>query len=124
MAGLVAASSGGVVVAYLIFLVIYYVVMAVSLRKLAARTGTSQAWMAWVPILNLFLYVRVAGRSGWEGILLFVPFVNIVYGIAVAIWLPRRVGRSGWWAIPLSIPVVNLGALSYIAFSETYTAAV
>jgi hypothetical protein len=117
MTTFLASAAGTVAVVYVLFILAYYVVTAISLQKFASRTGTTQGWMAWVPILNVFLYVRVCGRSGWEGILMFVPLVNVVYGIAVAIWLPRTVGRSGWWALGLLIPPVNVFAMPYLAFS-------
>ncbi len=110
-------------VVYLVVGLAYYVVTAISVQKLAARTGTPHGWWAWVPILNLFLLVRVAGRSTWEGILLIIPLVNIIYSIAVFIWIPQRIGRSGWWAVPLLIPIVSLAALPALAFSAESSSA-
>lgn len=113
-------AAAAVAIVYVLFLIVAYVVSALSYQRIALRTQTSNSWMAWVPILNVFLLLRICGRSLWEVFILVIPFVNLVYMVCLLVWLPQRIGRSGWWAVPLMVPIVNLGVLPYLAFSESY----
>ena len=66
-----------------------YVVVAVGLSMLAARLGMRGGWMAWVPILNLFLLCRMArSSSAW-----ILPALIPVVGLAVLAYLGARVAR-------------------------------
>ncbi len=62
MTGVVTALFGGMLLFFLILLIAVYVVMAISLMKIANRTNTENAWFAWIPILNLILMLQIAQR--------------------------------------------------------------
>jgi HEAT repeat protein len=92
-----------------------HVFVAACLYRLARRAGDARARLAWVPLLNLVLPVRLAGRSDWWGLLLLLPGPNvIVWGL---LWAEacRRLGRPAWLALPMCVPVVNLAVLANLA---------
>ena len=79
-----------------------YGFLAFSFSAIAARTGTSGVWMAWVPPFQGVLLVRLAGRPfTWIGALA-VPGLNV---LAAAILLgdvaaSRRLPHLlGWLAV-------------------------
>ena len=39
-------------------------------NAIARKTGTPSPWMAWIPVVNLVLMCRIAGRPGWWLLLL------------------------------------------------------
>ena len=43
-----------------------YVWMALTLHIIANKTNTPNGWLAWIPIANLYLVCKVAGRSGYR----------------------------------------------------------
>ncbi len=105
------------------FFLVFYVFNAICLMLLAKKTETPNGWMAWVPILNIYLMCKVAGKSGLWMIWFFIPIVNIIAFpiITVLLWvgIAQRVGRSGWWGILMLFPILNLIMMGILAFSKT-----
>jgi len=101
----------------------FYVYSAITLMFIAKKTATSNGWMAWIPILNLYLMCKVAGKSGLWIILLLLPVVNVV--IIVLLWasIAQRLGKSGWWGILMLIPLLNFVLMGILAFSKSHQAA-
>jgi len=66
---------------------------------IAKKTGTPNSWMAWIPILNLYLMCKAAGKSGIWIILLLLPVVNVVATILLWAGMAQRLGRPGWWGL-------------------------
>ena len=106
---------------YLLFLFIslaMYVYFAYCFQLIAQKTNTPDGWMAWVPILNIYLMCMVAKRPGWWLILVFIPFINLI--IFVILWMDvaKARGKPGWLGILLLVPIVNLVLPGYIAFVD------
>jgi hypothetical protein len=58
------------------------------------------------------------GRSGWLGMLAFVPYVGwFVLPIWTGIEIPAHHGRTRWWTAILAIPLLNL--IGYWAYAFT-----
>jgi len=122
------ALAGGIFLFVIILSFIFYVYSAICLYFIAKKTNTEPAWLAWIPIGNLFLMCNVAKINYlWLlGILgLFIPFVNILaniylIGLFVYMWYKIAIARNkpGWIGILTIIPVVNLAVMGYLAFAE------
>src|SRR5512135_3700468 len=86
-AGIFALLSGLFIFA-IVIAIILYVIVAISLMKIAKRTNTENAWFAWIPILNLILMLQIARRPMWWLVFFLVPLINIV-GIVLqfVIWI-------------------------------------
>jgi hypothetical protein len=87
-------------------------------QTIANKTGTPNAWFAWIPILNIVLMLQVAKKPVWWFILFFVPLVNFIIAILMWIGVCEARGKSGLLTIALIIPGVNLFAFAYLAFSD------
>lgn len=103
-------------------LIISYVIMGLAYSKLVQKAGLQhETWKAWVPILQTVLFFHMIDRSGWNMLLMLVPFVN---AICIVIWyidFLKRFGQSPLWLIAFFLPGTNLifiGFLIYMAFSE------
>jgi tetratricopeptide (TPR) repeat protein len=125
---------------------LWYIFLAVMLYLIATKTGTSLAWLAFIPIANIILMVKIARKPMWWLVLLFLPVVTpllalvafadptggIIVGVlAVAIvlvtivaWLLLSIGiararrKSVIWGILLFIPCTNPIALAYLGLSR------
>lgn len=97
----------------------FYIYSAITLMFIAKKTGTSNAWMAWVPFLNLYLMCKAAGKSGIWIILLLLPVVNVIAIVLLWAGIAQRLGRSGWWGLLMLIPVLNLVLMGILAFSKS-----
>lgn len=95
-----------------------YIYSALVLMLIAKKTSTSGAWMAWVPILNIFLMCKVAGKSLVWFILFLIPFVNIIAVVLVWAAIAERLKRPSWWGILMLIPIANLIIPGILAFSK------
>lgn len=80
--------------AYSIVGLIFYVLVAVALWKVFTKAGYPGI-LAIIPIVNLFILVKVAGFSAWLGLLYLIPIVNIVFSIIVALRVGRAFGKGG-----------------------------
>ena len=96
-----------------------YVWIALTLHIIATKTGTRKAWLAWIPIANLYLMCKVAGMSGWLTILFFIPPGNIILVIIVWMEIARARNKPPWLGILIIIPIVNLIIMGILALSET-----
>lgn len=103
---------------------IAYIVMAVALMKLANKAGMhAQAWWAWIPILNMVLFMKMVGKPEWWVILLFIPLVNIVIWVIATMAFSERFGHPSWVGLvmallglaPIYLLVVAFGSTNYHA---------
>ena len=101
-----------------IFIVILYVYLAYSLQVIADKTNTENSWFAWVPILNIYLMCKIAGKPGWWLILFFIPIVNLVIFIIVGMAIAQKRGKPGWLGIAWIIPGIGLVVQGYLAFAD------
>jgi hypothetical protein len=102
-----------------IITLIFYLYFSYSLYVIAQKTGNeANAWMAWIPIVNAFLMLQIAGEPMWWFILLLIPIVNIV--IAIIVWMKIAEARNkpDWWGLLLLVPFVNIIVPGYLAFSD------
>ena len=95
--GIFAAIFGGFgMICWLIFAVI----LIAAMWKIYVKAG-KPGWAAIIPIYNIWVLLEIIGRPGWWLILFFIPFVNFVISIIVAIDLAKVFGKSAVWGIVL-----------------------
>lgn len=110
-------ASMGVMIVMLVFYAALYILIAVSLKRIAERTGiTENSWWAWVPILNFLLMLQIAGKPAWWIVLMLIPFVNFVVSIIVLMEVAKARGKEAWWGIVTAI--IPFVGFPYLAFSE------
>ncbi len=101
----------------IIFLAIY-LYTSYCLMVIGKKTGHGDAWMAWVPIVNLYYMTVIAEKPGWWTLLMLIPCVNIVIGVILWMAIAEKRGKPNWWGILIIIPCVNLVVPGYLAFSD------
>ncbi len=87
---------------------------------LIARKFHLSGLMAWIPILQLILFVRMANKSfGWL-ILLCIPIINLFVILALCADIAKRLQKPallGWLMI---VPGFNLLILWYLALAKMH----
>ncbi len=113
-----AAALGGMLVMALLVAGIFYIYVSLALQTIAKKTQTENAWMAWIPIVNVFLMLSIAGKPLWWFILCLIPLVNII--ILIVVWMGIAEARSkpSWWGILTIVPFVGIIVPGYLAWSE------
>src|SRR5580765_5974094 len=78
------AAAAGVGVGMMVVWLAIIVLMIAALWKIFEKAG-EPGWAAIIPIYNLFILLKIAGRPGWWLLLYFIPFVGFIIGIIVSI---------------------------------------
>jgi len=100
----------------------WYVVTAIGLWPMLVKAGIP-GWGALIPIYNIYLQVKLAGHRGWLTLLYFVPLVNLVVAIVVAVGLARAFGRGAVYGFFLHFLLQPIGFLITGFGSSRYGAA-
>lgn len=95
-----------------------YVWFALCLYMIAKKVGTENAWLAWIPIANIYLMCKVADKPGWWLVLFLIPIANIVFAIIVWMKIAEFRNKPSWLGILLIVPIANLIVPGILAFSD------
>jgi len=112
-------------IAFLVTFMILYIYVGAAVMAIAKRTQTPQAWLAFIPIANVYLMAKTADLSGWYTTslaLAAIPFIGpyITTATLVFIWwrIAERLGRPGYWSVLMLIPMVNMVLLGIMAWGK------
>lgn len=78
-----------ILIVYLLFLI----AIIAGLWKAFAKTG-APGWSAIVPILNIYVLVKLSGRPLWWIVLFFIPIVSIIAAIVILIDISKGFGKG------------------------------
>jgi hypothetical protein len=76
-------------------------------------------WGIFVPIYNLYLICKIAGRPGWYPIVFLIPVVNILVSLFIAVDIARAFSKTlgfgfGLWILGfVFVPILGLGSAQY-----------
>ena len=115
--GALGALFGGTTM--LVFLAIA-VVCIVGMWKVFTKAG-QPGWGVLIPIFNLYLLLKIAGRPAWWLILYLIPLVNVIVSLIVAIDIAKSFGQSAvfgvvllWLLAGIGFLILGFGSASYI----------
>jgi hypothetical protein len=92
-----------------VVLILALVVLEIaSVWKIFTKAG-QPGWASIIPIYNIIVWLRIAGRPTWWIVLFIIPFVNIIAEIIVLLDIAKAFGKSGRF-------VVGMIFLSFIFF--------
>ena len=116
------APSAAMPAAALLFVVVIvlglYVYMSLALQTIANKTGTANAWLAWIPIVNLFLLLNIAKKPLWWFLLFLIPLVNLVFLVIVWMEVAKACRKPDWLGILMIVPLVNIVLPGYLAWAD------
>jgi hypothetical protein len=75
----------GLIIVWLAFVIFIIAAMWRVFEK-AGQPG----WAAIIPIYNLYIMTKIAGKPGWWVLMFFLPFVNLIF----LIWLYNMISKS------------------------------
>lgn len=106
---------------FLIFAIIglaLHIFSAYCLYIIAKKTNTNNAWLAWIPIFNIFLMLKIARKPWWWIFGLLIPILNIVLSVIVWMQIAEERRRPRWWGLLMLISIVNFVIMYLLAFEE------
>jgi hypothetical protein len=86
--------------------------------KVFTKAG-QPGWAAIVPIYNMYILCKVAGRPGWWLLLLFIPFVNFIVLAVLSVDVAKSFGKGigfgiGLWLLGMIFyPILGFGSAEY-----------
>jgi hypothetical protein len=124
--------------------VIIYLFLTLMVYLIARKTNTSRAWLAFIPIANLYLLVTIAGKPSWWFWVILIPslVIGVLHGIGIIgkdlsnplsaiagvvnlvllllIWLAiaKARNKSVIWGILTWLPCTSPIGLAYLGLSE------
>ncbi len=122
MEGMGAGMGAGMMVFTLLISLAAYLFWAWCIARLATRLGmTFKSAFIWaiIPIANIFLIIKLAGKPMWWFILLLIPIVNFVVMILLWIAFVERLGKPAWWGVVIAlVPIVNIVLFLMLVFEK------
>ncbi|HBO96497.1 MAG TPA: hypothetical protein DE315_06415 [Candidatus Omnitrophica bacterium] len=91
-----------------------YVLLCFPLMRIAHRLKAG-GWTAWVPILQIFLILRIANKSSVWFLFFFFPGINLIAFLFAWMSIARRLERPHWLGYLMLVPGVNVLILWYLA---------
>lgn len=106
-----------IIIVYLAYLAAY-IYVAYCLQRIANKTMTPKSWFAWIPLLNVFLVLKIASKPYWWLVLLVIPLVNIIVVISIWMDIAQKIKKPTWLGVLMILPGINAIILGYMAFSS------
>lgn len=98
----------------LIFYLIVYLFFSYCLYKIFQKAGREDAWAAFIPIYNTIVLLEIVKKPIWWFIMLFIPFVNLIFIIMIYDRLSKFFGKGTLMTVLLVIlPFIGLPLLAF-----------
>jgi hypothetical protein len=105
------------IVILLVYLAVLVFVIA-GLWKTFTKAG-QPGWACIIPIYNIYIMMKIAGRPGWWLLLMLIPIVSLVVGIIVCLDIAKSFGKGAGFGIGLALlgfiffPILGFGSATY-----------
>lgn len=87
--------------------------MIVSMWKIFTKAG-KPGWASIIPIYNFVVMLQIAQKPEWWIILMFIPFVNIIIAIIIAVAIAEKFGKTSGFAIGMILlPIIFYPILAF-----------
>jgi hypothetical protein len=86
------------------------VVVVIGMWKVFEKAG-QPGWACLIPIFNVYILLKIAGRPAWWLVLFLIPLANIVVGLIVAMDVAKAFGQSAVFGIVLLFLLAGIGYL-------------
>lgn len=93
------AANGAGASSWIVALV-FTVLMIVAWWKIFTKAG-EPGWAAIIPIYNVIVLLKIAGKPVWWIILMLIPVVNLIVSIFVAAGLAKNFGKGTAFVVGL-----------------------
>jgi len=95
---------------YMICWLAFVILIIAGFWKTFVKAG-QPGWASIIPFYNIYILLKIAGRPGWWLLLFFIPFVNIIVSLVVAIDVGKSFGKDALYSIIL---LWLLSAIGYL----------
>jgi Family of unknown function (DUF5684) len=103
----------------IIFLLAFAIFIIAAMWKVFVKAG-QPGWAAIIPIYNIYIMTKIAGKPGYWTLLCLIPFLNIVFSIWLHNMISKSFGKDEGFTVGLVIlgfifwPILGFGAAKYL----------
>jgi hypothetical protein len=112
------ALLAGFMTIILVVSAVLYLYGSLCLFLIAKKLDVPAAWLAWIPIIQVWTFFQSAGKSLWWILLFFIPFVNLIVGVYLWMCIAENLGKNKWLGLLTLVPIANLILPAVLAFSK------
>lgn len=114
------------IIAMIIILIALYVYFSLAWMTIARKLKYKRAWLAWIPIVNIAMFLQLGGFH-WAWIfLILIPILGwlaILVLLIIATWkIFEKRKYPGWFSLSIIIPqigsVLYLIAIGFVAWQD------
>jgi hypothetical protein len=119
----------GMMPMFMIF-IIFFTINVMMIRYVALwfvfKKAGENGWASIIPVYNILIAIKIAGKPWWYILLLLIPIVNIIIGIMILHGISKSFGRGGWFTVGLIflrvifLAILGFGAAQYIGTKEKF----
>ncbi len=95
---LAASSNSFVSIMVMVLYVALLVAVVAGFWKVFEKAG-QPGWASLVPIYNVYILLKIAGRPGWWLLLMLLPIVNFIIYIVISLDIAKAFGKSSTFGI-------------------------
>ena len=119
----------GLILVMAFFGVVFYVISSIFLMKIFEKAGVHGKWRAWVPVYNTMVFAKLGDLNPWWQLVLWVlagalsqvPVINVVLGLAAALYSVLAAWRVGlklqkeavWLILYVLLSIVWMGIAAF-----------
>jgi hypothetical protein len=100
----------------LLFFAAYYLYFSFAQFKIAQKLGTPNAFFAFIPILNVWQLVTMAGKSAVWFVGCLIPFLNVIFVGILWMEIAKNINKAPALGLLNLFPFINLFTISLMAF--------
>jgi hypothetical protein len=112
-----------IVLAFSLFIYLFF---SYCLYRIARKLDVRFAWLAWLPVAQLWPLVGSAGKPWWWVFLLVlvsvIPPLSIVLFVYIWMLITGNLGKNRWLGLLSIVPAINVLFLAYLVFSKSRAA--
>ena len=109
----------GIPTGVIIFYINLLVVVIAGMWKAFEKAG-QPGWACIIPIYNLYIMTKIAGKPGWWVLMFFLPIVNLIFIIWLYNMISKSFGKDEGFTVGLVLlgvvfwPILGFGSAKYI----------
>ncbi|HEB01854.1 MAG TPA: tetratricopeptide repeat protein [Nitrospirae bacterium] len=101
-----------------------YLLFSLSIFKIAKKLNVDKAFLAWIPLAQVFPFTWAAGKSTLWGIIfllasLFLGPVGMIIGLYFWMCIAENLGKNKFLGLLMLVPLVNIAFMLYLGFSKS-----
>ncbi|GAB4091210.1 DUF5684 domain-containing protein [Flaviaesturariibacter terrae] len=94
----------GFLIGFIVVALVFTTLMIAAFWKVFEKAG-QPGWAAIIPIYNMYVMLKIAGKPGWWLLMFFIPLVNYIF----IIWMWNMISKSFGKDEAFTVGIVLLG---------------